>query len=506
MNSLPRQKLFQIIRQQGWQSARDSRLMEKLLIEQCGKCPEVHALVAALDEGIVESLLTTGNEEITYERFIELVDKLRDNTGILEDMAHWAVESWGIVTGNIPADGMKPEKPAGEAPDSKAGTTGRNPAWRIPAIVGGIVLFVCLVTAVIIGIASLAAGGNADDNPGQPSISPGLSETPSVTPLITEQPTPIPTPTAGPTPGTTVTPTPAQPQGEYGNTLPNLTEGGYTAFRDGYIYFANSTDGWSLYKRPENSFEYKKLANDSVCFINVVGNWIYYVNVTDDNKLYRVKTDGTGREKVFNEQMFQAVVIGNWVYFQGREPGNLKKRKIGGSSSTALTQEEVYRIFPVSNWIYYTNGAQIFRVHYDGRGNERIYGQNPISWFSVYDNSLFFCLEPAGTLFTSRMDGSNATSVCGDPIGSYNFDGDWIYYVNVADGSHLYKIRRNGTGRQKLNDDSSDAITVSGGWIYYINHSDGDRLYRIRPEGTGRDLEGFIRPIIPGPTLIIPNT
>ena len=98
MNDDARTQLQHIIGRYGISICEDARRCEAMLRDLCPECKrEIHALVNAIREDIPQELIRA-SKAIPKELFLtELSKRLRDNLGIIDDLARWAVESWDIV-------------------------------------------------------------------------------------------------------------------------------------------------------------------------------------------------------------------------------------------------------------------------------------------------------------------------------------------------------------------------------------------------------------------------
>lgn len=98
MNNFPRQVLRQIIEKHGKDVAGDARRCESLLNDWAGKYRrEVNVLVNAVEERITLDLLAAKismSPELILTRFEK---RLAENTGMTDEAARWAVESWALA-------------------------------------------------------------------------------------------------------------------------------------------------------------------------------------------------------------------------------------------------------------------------------------------------------------------------------------------------------------------------------------------------------------------------
>ena len=98
MNDLARQKLCEIVVQQGRGVCDDSRRLRGLLGDYCpGLKREINALTTAVEQRVVSDLLklSAGSPwEIVAGR---LVKRLIDEVAMNEDAARWTIDSWGLA-------------------------------------------------------------------------------------------------------------------------------------------------------------------------------------------------------------------------------------------------------------------------------------------------------------------------------------------------------------------------------------------------------------------------
>ncbi|MGB7950362.1 MAG: hypothetical protein WCH75_21960, partial [Candidatus Binatia bacterium] len=98
ISDIPRQKLCEIVVRYSRSVCDDPRRCEGLLRDFCGGYRrEIFALVNALRERITEDLLATSEgvpQEILLAR---LAKRLEDHRGHDQELARWAVESWGVA-------------------------------------------------------------------------------------------------------------------------------------------------------------------------------------------------------------------------------------------------------------------------------------------------------------------------------------------------------------------------------------------------------------------------
>jgi hypothetical protein len=102
LNTLPRQKLYEIIKVYGKNVCSDPKRIRGLLNDFCrGEYPEINFLLTALEEQIYTELAAS-SKAVSYEMLsARLIKRLYTNRGMAEEIALWAVDSWALALGVI---------------------------------------------------------------------------------------------------------------------------------------------------------------------------------------------------------------------------------------------------------------------------------------------------------------------------------------------------------------------------------------------------------------------
>jgi parallel beta-helix repeat protein len=102
MNSLPRQKLREIVARHGANIAREPRRAEGLLRDHCGTYRrEVAVLVSAAEERVAAELLAADRGLPRDVLLARLARRLHDDVAMEAAAARWAVNSWALALGVI---------------------------------------------------------------------------------------------------------------------------------------------------------------------------------------------------------------------------------------------------------------------------------------------------------------------------------------------------------------------------------------------------------------------
>lgn len=99
-SDIPRRSLVSIVARYGAEVGGNPRLCQGLLRDFCGEHRrEIQVLVRAVDERIPEELARDSASSPAAVLVSRLADRLRDNQGIADDLALWAVRSWAVALG-----------------------------------------------------------------------------------------------------------------------------------------------------------------------------------------------------------------------------------------------------------------------------------------------------------------------------------------------------------------------------------------------------------------------
>ena len=209
-----------------------------------------------------------------------------------------------------------------------------------------------------------------------------------------------------------------------GNTGGNIVNNGIVALdSEGYIYYSNPSDKEALYKMAFDGVYNKKISEDKAQYINVSQDYIYYSNYTEGGKLYRSKLDGSQKQLIVEDKAAYITLAGNDIYYSN-----------------------------------HSNGGKLYRVKKDGSDAVLKHG-NPV----IADNN-----------------GNN--SQVGE-VAYINIEGEWIYYINHADGHKPYVINKEGTYRGQISNEYATSLQVSGDWVYYC--AGNGTISKVKKDGSG---------------------
>ncbi len=258
---------------------------------------------------------------------------------------------------------------------------------------------------------------------------------------------------------------------------------------DGWIYYSNVSDNYSLYKIRTDGSERTKLNDDQSRVLQVSEDWIYYINGSDGASIYRINTDGKRRTKINDQRSGYLVVAEGWLYFtlsDNEDPGMIYKILPDGSGKTQLNSDPSRQLVVHKDWVYYAipdYDYQIYRVRTNGTERE-LFIEDYFSrilaleedW--IYYRSISLNGRSGGpAVYRIGLDGRDKEEILNADVHDLVLTDDWLYYTDASKGGNIYRVKRNGSDHKLVSGHKGCAYLFnSGDWIIY--HS-GEHDYNI---------------------------
>ncbi len=235
-----------------------------------------------------------------------------------------------------------------------------------------------------------------------------------------------------------------------GNTAGNLLNGGLYCESNGTIYFSNPKDDGTLYSMNMEDNTFKKLSDDKVSYINVIGDYIYYIRLNyqkeangrsvlsrfNSSGICRTNKKGNSLKILYNHPCNVLNVTGNNAYYQrANEAGKaaLYSMNINGSDEKELLTEEVLPLSIKDNILYfvgreYNHNIRIMDIR-SGQ-NSVLYKDNCYAPIRMNDDIYYMSLTDNYAIYRIKADGSNPTPVVTERCSTFNVtkDGGYLYY------------------------------------------------------------------------------
>lgn len=252
------------------------------------------------------------------------------------------------------------------------------------------------------------------------------------------------------------------PAGTVGNTAGNLNNDGLFCEYDGTVYFYNTFNGGGLFTMTPDESGLKRLNTLEVRNILAGGKYLYYFHTGASTvstgfghafgmkSFLRSKLDGSNSESLTNDVIVTGQLVDNYLYLltSGNAGPSFYKMKIDGSDRVDLAD---YVINPAcaDNGVIYYNGTQ--NEHY-------LYALDSATDvpYEVWKGNVWY------------------------PI----LEGDYVYYLDVANNYRLCRYSRTEDVIEVLTDDRVDCFNVGGGFIYYQKNGTLPQLKCMRTDGS----------------------
>jgi phage pi2 protein 07 len=277
-----------------------------------------------------------------------------------------------------------------------------------------------------------------------------------------------------------------------GNTAGNIANDGIAAQQDGWIYYTNMSDNFSLYKIRSDGTDKARLNDTESHYINVSGGWVYYVS---QNCIRKIKTDGTEETDLVQSKAYymDVSVIGGWIYYINydvqKRISYIYKMRTDGGEKGKVCEDQAQSLTLYAGWIYFENlndNNALYKIRTDGTGKKKLTDTEAVAFINVEGDWVYF--KSRSGISKIKTDGSAETVVKNTNqngvklLQCMNVSGGWIYYsLKTLDNTDsLSRMRIDGTGDTQLYGKSVQFINIVSDWIYYS----GAGIYRMKTDGT----------------------
>lgn len=255
---------------------------------------------------------------------------------------------------------------------------------------------------------------------------------------------------------------PANPPGTVGNTAGNINNAGLFCESDGVVYFSNPRDNGSLYSMTPDEQNITKLGSSTVRNILAGGKYLYYFQtipsgetglgyIRNRSSFNRCQKNGRGAASLTTDVVVSGQLVDNYLYLltAGDPTPVFYKLKTDQSDRQELARYQVNPACARDGVIYY-NGTQT--NHY---------------------------------LYTLNTADDTVSELWAGNIWYPFLEGNYIYYMDVANNYRLCRYDLNQRVIEVLTNDRVDCFNVGGGYIYYQYSSTTDpALKMMRTDGS----------------------
>lgn len=251
------------------------------------------------------------------------------------------------------------------------------------------------------------------------------------------------------------------PEGTVGNTAGNLNNSGLFCEHDGIVYFSNTYENGSLYSMNADESGLKRLNSLKVSNLLAGGKYLYYFQ--------RGASLASDYTQPFNVHSFE-------------------RCKLNGSNTTVLTRDIVVNAQLVDNYLYLLtstkSGPSFYKLKIDNSDKKELgsFSINP----SCAQDSIIYYNGTEGDHYLYALDTATDTprTVWKGNLWYPVLEGDYIYYMDVANNYRLCRYSLSQNVIEVLTHDRVDCFNVGGGYIYYQKNGDDAQLKCMRTDGS----------------------
>ncbi len=264
------------------------------------------------------------------------------------------------------------------------------------------------------------------------------------------------------------------PPGTVGNTAGNLNNDGLFCEYDGTVYFVNSFDNGGLFAMSPDETNFRRINYLKVRNILAGGKYLFFYHtgmsyaVTDfGNALslpafHRGKIGGNNdSEALTTDTIVKGQLVDNYLYL-------LTKKKEHIVSNTWVTSFYKMKIdksdqVPLADYVINPACAENGVIYYNGTESDH--------WLYALDTATDTPYEVwRGNLWYPSLEG------------------DYVYYMDVANNYRLCRYSRSQNVIEVLTEDRVDCFNVGSGFIYYQKNGANGQLICMRTDGSDKKI------------------
>lgn len=251
------------------------------------------------------------------------------------------------------------------------------------------------------------------------------------------------------------------PEGTVGNTAGNLLNEGLFCEYDGTVYFSNTSQGGALYAMNPDETDVRRLNSLKVRNILAGGKYLYFFQIG--------AADGPSLGQIEGIRYFN-------------------RSKLNGKDITAITRDTVLTGQLVDNHLYLLtsskSGVSLQKIKTDKSEQVQLtdWALNPacaangqIYYHGVLENHYLYALNTQNDVTTEVWRGN-----IWYPI----LEGDYVYYMDVANNYRLCRYSLSRDEIQVLTKDRVDCYNMGNGYIYYQKNGASPQLMCMYTDGS----------------------
>ena len=284
------------------------------------------------------------------------------------------------------------------------------------------------------------------------------------------------------------------PEGTIGNTAGNLNNGGLFCEYDGYVYFSNVNDDRCLYRMRPDESEKEKLLDVQPGNILAGGDYLYYFqygvsgemglgNIRSSHNFHRADLDGKNIATIETEVVVTGQLVDNYLYLlvAGDKHPTFRKVKIDKSESIDLAAYAVNPACARDGLIYY-NGTQndhyLYTLNTTSHGITELWGGN--IWYPTIDGDYIYYIDVANDYRLCRyvMSSEIVEVLTNERVECFNVGSGYIYYQVASETDPVLKMMSaDGSGVTTIAEGNFTKINMTSRYVYFQEYDEEDTMY-----------------------------
>ncbi len=260
-----------------------------------------------------------------------------------------------------------------------------------------------------------------------------------------------------------------------GNTAGNLNNGGKFCDTEKKVFFSNAYDNGSLYIMNPDETGLKRVSGIRASYINADEHFVYF----ESNDLSAAS--GLGGLAVPSIGIF--------------------KMNHGGGKSGNIVRENVRGLTLIGNNIYYVKDTKETGITFNSmdvnKKEETLLLKQEVNPGCTDGRNIYFTNFATDMgLYRYDVTTGGMSMVTAERAYNPQIQGEYIYYMDIADDYHICRMKMSDGTSETLGDDRVDMFLVVGGKIFYQKSSqDSPALMIMNTDGSGAStvMEGVYK-------------
>lgn len=265
----------------------------------------------------------------------------------------------------------------------------------------------------------------------------------------------------------------------FGATGGNLLSGGAWSAQGGMLYGRGNVEGKGpgLYaSKLDGTGKTRKLAGGYMSQVNVLDGKVYYIALASagvsSGFICSMPENGSAApKKLVAQKVVFMLVVGNRIFFTLDGSGNLYSITTDGKGLTLLVKSMCGKLGYDGDVLYFedsTKKAFCTLNLMDGKITQILLDY---SGFCQMADGVLYYRDAKKQLCCCKPDGTEKKVLFSGGIDGLNVDGGYIYFANLADKGHPWRMKLDGTESQKLASITTELINTAGDTLFFINKS-----------------------------------